>query len=78
MSCSVHDVVRFEKRGLPTANVGTEVFLDEALEQARVLGMPDYRMVWIPHPVATCSAEQMRALAREHAAGIVACLTGRG
>jgi len=76
VSCSVHDVIRLERRGLPTVNLGTEVFLDEALEQARVLGMPDYRMVWLPHPVATCTAAQMTALAREHAAAIVARLTG--
>jgi hypothetical protein len=73
----VHDVVRLEKRGLPAVNVGTEVFLDEGLEQARVLGMADYRMVWLPHPVATQSTEEIQALAREHASAIVARLTGR-
>jgi hypothetical protein len=72
----VHDVIRLEQRGLPTVNLGTDVFLDEALEQARVLGMPDYRMVWLPHPVATCTAEQMTVLAREHASAIIARLTG--
>ena len=35
MSCSVHDVVRFEKSGLPTAGIGTDGFMDEAEEQAR-------------------------------------------
>ena len=78
MSCSVHDVVRLEKRGVPTVNVGTEAFLDEALEQARVLGMADYRMIWLPHPVATRSTDEMQALARAHAAMIIARLTGRG
>ena len=34
MSCSVHDVVRLERLGIPTAAVGTEPFIDEALEQA--------------------------------------------
>ena len=29
----------------------TAPFVDEALEQARLLGMPAYRMVFIPHPV---------------------------
>lgn len=76
MSCSVHDVVRLEQRGVPTANLGTEAFLDEGLEQARVLGMPDYRMVWLPHPVATCTTEEVEALAVKSASGIVALLTG--
>jgi hypothetical protein len=60
----VHDVIRLEKAGIPTVNVGTEAFLDEALEQARVLGMPEYRMVWLPHPVAIRTDEEMEALAR--------------
>ncbi len=78
MSCSVHDVVRLERQGVPTANLGTEPFLDEGLEQARVLGMPDYRMVWLPHPVATCTTEEVRALARQYASTVVARLTGHG
>ena len=57
MSCSVHDVVRLERRGVPTAAVGTEPFLDEALEQAALLGMPDYRMVFVPHPVQLLTEE---------------------
>jgi hypothetical protein len=51
VSCSVHDLVRLERRGIPTAGVGTIPFADEALEQARLLGMPDLRMVLVPHPV---------------------------
>jgi hypothetical protein len=61
VSCSVHDAVRLERRGIPTAVVGTEPFLDEALEQARVLGMPDYRAVLIPHPVQLLSDDELRA-----------------
>ena len=47
---------------MPTAAVATEPFLDEALEQARLLGMPDYRMVLVPHPVQLLSAAELRAL----------------
>ncbi len=77
MSCSVHDVIRFEKSGLPTAGIGTDGFMDEAEEQARLLGMPDYQMVWLPHPVATLDDEGIYALARKSAAEIVARLTGQ-
>lgn len=65
MSCSVHDVVRLEALGIPTAAVGTEPFIDEALEQARALGMPGYRMVLVPHPVQLLTDEQLTALADE-------------
>ena len=63
MSCSVHDVIRLERRGVPTAGIGTIPFADEALEQARLLGMPDLRMVLVPHPVQLLDPEQLDALA---------------
>jgi hypothetical protein len=59
----VHDVVRLERSGIPTAAVGTEPFIDEALEQARILGMPDYRMVLIPHPVQLLTDDELRGRA---------------
>ena len=71
MSCSVHDVVRFEKAGVPTVNVGTEAFIDEGEEQARLLGMPDYDCVWVTHPVAIMDDDRIAALAREAAVEIV-------
>lgn len=63
MSCSVHDLVRLERLGVATAGVGTEPFADEALEQAALLGMPGYRMVWVPHPVQLLTAGQLDARA---------------
>jgi hypothetical protein len=71
----VHDAVRLERRGVPTAVVGTEPFIDEALEQARVLGMPDYRAVLIPHPVQILAEDELRALADSAFATIEARLT---
>jgi hypothetical protein len=56
-------MVMLERLGIPTAAVATEPFLDEALEQARVLGMPDYRMVYVPHPVQLLTLEDLHALA---------------
>jgi hypothetical protein len=53
-------MVRLERLGIATAAVATEPFVDEALEQARVLGMPDYRMVFVGHPVQLLSREQLR------------------
>jgi hypothetical protein len=59
----VHDLVRLERRGVPTAGVGTLPFADEALEQARVLGMPDLRMVLVGHPVQLLEPAELDALA---------------
>jgi hypothetical protein len=75
VSCSVHDVIRFEKAGRPTVNIGTDAFIDESETQARLLGMPDYDPVWLEHPVAVLSAEQVAELAVQKAQEIVGKLT---
>ena len=69
-------MVRLERLGIPTAAVATEPFLDEALEQARLLGMPDYRMVYVPHPVQLLTLEELHACADAVFAQIVARLVG--
>ena len=74
MSCSVHDAVRLERLGIPTAAVGTEPFVDEALEQARLLGMSAYRMILIPHPVQLLTTAELHALADTALPGIVSRL----
>jgi hypothetical protein len=70
-------MVRLEQAGIPTAAVATEPFVDEALEQARLLGMPDYRMVFVPHPVQLLSLAELHALADGVLDEIVARLTAR-
>jgi len=59
----VHDLVRLERRGIPTAGIGTIPFADEALEQARLLGMPALRMVLLPHPIQLLDPDQLDQLA---------------
>jgi hypothetical protein len=74
VSCSVHDLVRLERLGVATAGVGTEPFADEALEQAALLGMPGYRMVWVPHPVQLLTREELDGRADAAIAPILARL----
>ncbi len=78
MSCSVHDLVRLERLGVATAGVGTEPFADEALEQAALLGMPGYRMVWVPHPVQLLTPEELDGRADAAIAPILARLLADG
>ena len=75
MSCSVHDVVRLERRGIPAVAIGTEPFLDEALDQAKALGMPDVRMALIPHPVQLLTRHELRERADEVFGRVVERLT---
>jgi hypothetical protein len=68
-------MVRLERLGIATAAVATAPFLDEALEQARLLGMPDYRMVLVPHPIQLLGELELRKCAEEAFERIVARLT---
>jgi hypothetical protein len=77
VSCSVHDAVRLERRGIPTAVVGTEPFQDEALEQARVLGRPDLRIVTVAHPVQLLTDAELDALADGALEAVLTRLTAR-
>jgi hypothetical protein len=70
-------MVRLERLGIPTAAVATEPFLDEALEQARLLGMPDYRMVYVSHPVQLLTLEELHERADAVFEEIVARLIRR-
>jgi hypothetical protein len=55
----VCDLVHLEHRGIPAVGVATAPFADEAIEQARLLGMPDCRVVYTPHPVQLLSADEL-------------------
>jgi hypothetical protein len=68
-------MVQLERLGIATAAVATEPFRDEALEQARALGMPDYRLVFVPHPVQLLKRDELDACADRAFDEIVARLT---
>ena len=50
--------------------VMTERFVSAAALMARVLGMPDYQFVIIPHPVSSANDDGLRAMAGIAAAEI--------
>jgi hypothetical protein len=68
-------LVRFERRGIPAVGVATEPFADEAIEQARLLGMPDCRVAYIAHPVQLLSAAELAARADAVFPAVLAALT---
>jgi hypothetical protein len=69
----VHDIVDLETRGIPSVFVATTVFLDGAERQAKALGF-DPAAVFVPHPVQDRTDEEMRAMAAEALAKLVASL----
>jgi hypothetical protein len=75
VSCSVHDVVRLEHRGVPAVAVGTRPFVDEAVEQAETLGMPAIAVVYVDHPVQLLEREELARLAEAAFPAIADALT---
>ena len=75
MSCSVHDVIDLEGRGVPGVIVASAEFVDAAAAQARALGCDPAR-VFVPHPIQDRTDEEMRALADGAVEEIVRALTG--
>ena len=47
----MHDGVFFEKAGIPVATFATTEFANAARAQADALGMPDYHVILVEHPI---------------------------
>ena len=71
----MHDLVHLERRGIPAVGIATAPFADEAIEQARRLGMPGARMVYLPHPVQLLTDGELDARADAIFPDVVAALT---
>jgi hypothetical protein len=71
----VCDLVHLERRGVPSVGIATSPFADEAVEQARLLGMPAARMLYIPHPVQLMTEPELAAHADAVFPAVVRALT---
>ena len=75
MSCSVHDCVDLEGRGVPAVFVASSTFVDAAESQARALGFPEVARVFVAHPIQDATDDEMRAKADAAVEALVAALT---
>ena len=65
------------RRGIPAVGIATAPFADEAVAQARLLGVPGARVAYIPHPVQLLSAAELAARADAVFPSVLAALTTR-
>lgn len=63
-----------DRRGVPGVMVATEAFRDAAAAQADSLGF-EPAIVWVPHPIQNRSAEELKQIAADAMAPILAMLT---
>jgi hypothetical protein len=78
VSCSLHDCVDLEARGIPAVIVASSTFVDAAEAQSRALGFPDVARVFVPHPIQDATDDEMRAKADAAVNALVAAITAAG
>jgi hypothetical protein len=70
----VLDGILFEKVGMPAASIVTDVFEATGHAMAQAWGVPDYKFLAMPHPIANLTEAQLDQRAREIAPEIVKLL----
>ena len=68
------DGILFEKVGVPAASIVTDVFEATGRAMAQTWGVPDYKFLAMPHPIANLSEAQLDQRAREIAPEVVKLL----
>lgn len=65
------DGILFEKNGVPAASIVTDVFQATGRAMAQSWGLPEYKFLAMPHPIANLSEAQLDQRAREIAPQVV-------
>ena len=68
------DGIVFEKAGIPAASIVTDVFEGTGRAMAQAWGVPNYKFLAMPHPIANLTEAQLDQRAREIAPEVVKLL----
>jgi hypothetical protein len=55
----VHDSIFFEKAGIPVAAFATTEFANAGRAQADALGMPDFNLILVQHPIQPLTQDEV-------------------
>lgn len=55
----MHDGIFFENAGIPSAVFATTEFSNAALAQAKALGLPQFRVILVEHPIQPLTPEEV-------------------
>ncbi len=53
------DSIVFEQHGIPSASIVTDVFKVTGRAMARSWGVPDFRFLMMPHPIANLTPAEL-------------------
>lgn len=59
----MHDSIWFEMNNKPTVFIASHTFEDAAEAQARALGLPEVKRVFVPHPIQDATDDELHARA---------------
>ena len=59
------DGIFFEKHGIPAAAIVNDVFEDTGRAMAQAWGVPHYKFLRMPHPIANLTEEELNQRARD-------------
>ena len=49
----------FEQHGIPSASIITDVFKATGAAMARTWGLPDFKFIAMPHPIANLTPDEL-------------------
>ena len=70
----MHDAIQLERLGVPSTVIITEPFSGLVAQFAATLGMPEYPVIALPHPVSSRDDDTLRLLATQVAADVARLL----
>ena len=68
------DGIVFEKVGIPAASIITDIFDATGRAMAQAWGLPQYRYLAMPHPIANLTEDELDQRAKEIAPEVVRLL----
>jgi hypothetical protein len=73
----VHDAISAEKLGIPAVGVMTDRFLPTARAMSATLGLPQYAVACVAHPISHNTEEEIRQKADEIVGQVLSLLVQR-
>ena len=72
----MHDGIELDRRGVPTAVICTDQFIQSARAQAAICGNPEYPFAVVAHPIGSLTPAELQARAAVALPQVLAILTG--
>ena len=70
----MHDGIHLDRAGIPAATICTDHFVDTAHATASVWGVPEYPVIYMPHPLSALSDAEIQEQAQRLVERVVSVL----